>query len=79
MLAPFLIDLIDVIAIRRLTLFFGTQFLRFGACAAAKARHEENKRADNFQAGECVFHIFLVPQDGHEFPKLFTRSAHPVP
>jgi hypothetical protein len=59
--APFLLGIIDVIAVPSLTLFFGTRLLRFGACAAAKACHEENKRADNFQAGEYVFHIFLVP------------------
>jgi hypothetical protein len=60
-LAPNLIDIIDVIAIQGLTLFFGTRLLHFGACAAAKACHEKSKRADNFQAGEYVFHIFLVP------------------
>jgi hypothetical protein len=60
-LAPVLIDVIDVITIPRLTLFFGTRLLRFGACAAAKARHEKSKSADNFQAGEYVFHIFLIP------------------
>jgi hypothetical protein len=59
-LAPNLIGIIDVIAIPRLTLFFGTRLLHFGACAAAKARHEKSKRADNFQAGEYVFHIFFV-------------------
>ena len=61
MLAPNLIHVIDVIAIPRLTLFFGTRLLHFGACAAAKACHEKSKRADNFQAGEYVFHTFLVP------------------
>ncbi len=61
MLAPILIGIIDVIAIPRLTLFFGNRLLRFGACAAAKARHEKSKRADNFQAGKYVFHIFPVP------------------
>jgi hypothetical protein len=60
-LAPNLIDMIDVIAIPRLTRFVGTRLLHFGACAAAKACHEKSKRADNFQAGEYVFHIFLVP------------------
>jgi hypothetical protein len=59
--APNLIGIIDVIAIPRLALFFGTRLLHFGACAAAKAGHEKSKRADNFQAGEYVFHIFLVP------------------
>jgi len=58
--APNLIDIIDVIAIPRLTLFFGRRLLHFGACAAAKAQHEKSKRADNFQAGEYVSHIFLV-------------------
>ena len=61
MLAPNLIDIIDVIAIPRLTLFFGTRLLRFRACAAAKACLEKSKRGDNFQAGQYVFHIFLVP------------------
>ena len=61
MLAPNLIDIIDVIAIQRLTLFFGTRLLHFGACAAAKACHDKSKRADNFQAGEYVFHIFFGP------------------
>jgi hypothetical protein len=60
-LAPNLIGIIDVIAIPRLTLFFGTRLLHFGACAAAKACHEKSKMADNFQAAEYVFHIFLVP------------------
>jgi hypothetical protein len=59
-LAPNLIGIIDVIAIPRLTLFFGTRLLHFGACAAAKACHEKSKRADNFQAGEYLFHIFFV-------------------
>ena len=61
MLAPNLIGMIDVIAIPRLTRSFGTRLLHFGACAAAKAQHEKSKRADNFQAGEYVSHIFLVP------------------
>jgi hypothetical protein len=60
-LAPNFIGIIDVIAIPRLTLFFGTRLLHFGACAAAKTRHEKSKSAANFQAGEYVFHIFLVP------------------
>jgi hypothetical protein len=60
-LAPLLIDIIDVIAIPRLTLLFGNRLLHFGACAAAKACHEKSKKADNFHAGEYVFHIFLVP------------------
>ena len=34
--------------------------MHFGACAAAKACHEKSKKADNFQAGEYVFHIFFV-------------------
>ena len=59
--APNLIDIIDVIAIARLTLFFGRRLLQFGACAAAKAQYEKSKRADNFQVGEYVSHIFLVP------------------
>jgi hypothetical protein len=78
-LAPFLVDPIDVIAIPRLSLFFGTRFLRFGARAAAKACHEESKRPDNFQAGECVFHIVLVPPKMAQVPQLFTSSAHSVP
>jgi hypothetical protein len=55
-LAPNLIGIIDVIAIPRLTLFFGTRLLHFGACAAAKAFREQSKKADNFQAGEYVSH-----------------------
>jgi hypothetical protein len=50
--------MIDVIAIPRLTLFIGTRLLHCGARAAAKACHEKSKRADNFHAGEYVFHIF---------------------
>jgi hypothetical protein len=57
--APFLLGIIDVIAVPSLTLFFGTRLLHFGACAAAKACHEESKKADSFQAGEYVFHNFL--------------------
>jgi hypothetical protein len=60
-LAPNLIGMINVIAIPRLTLFVGSRLLHSGACAAAKACHEKSKMADNFQAGEYVFHIFLVP------------------
>jgi hypothetical protein len=56
--APFLLGITDVIAVPSLTLFFGTRFLHFGACAAAKACHEDGKKADNFAAGEHVFHIF---------------------
>jgi hypothetical protein len=59
--APHLIDIVDVIAIPRLPLFFGARLLHFGACAAANACHEKSKRADNFQAAEYGFHIFLVP------------------
>jgi hypothetical protein len=61
-LAPNLIGIVDVIAIPRLTFFFGTRLLNFGACAAAKACRKETKKADNFQAGEYVLHIVLVPQ-----------------
>src|ERR1700704_3166304 len=39
--APFLLGVIDVIAVPSLTRFFGTRLLHFGACAAAKACHEE--------------------------------------
>jgi len=60
-LAENLIGMIDVIAIPRLTLFIGTRLLHCGARAATKACHEKSKRADNFQEGEHVFHIFLVP------------------
>jgi hypothetical protein len=56
--APNLFGIIDVIAIPYLTLFFGARLLHFGASAAAKACHEENKRGYNFQAREYVFHIF---------------------
>jgi hypothetical protein len=67
-LTPNLIGIIDEIAIPRLTLFFGTRLLHFGACAAAKARYEKSKRADNFQVGEYVFHIFLVPDTPKSLP-----------
>ena len=60
--------MIDVIAIPRLTLFVGTRLLHFGACAAAKACHEKSKRADNFQAGEYVFHIFSFLTPLNHFP-----------
>jgi hypothetical protein len=56
-----------VIAIPHLTLFFGARLLHFGAYAAAKACREENKRADNFPAGEYGFHFFLVPDVGNLF------------
>ena len=61
MRAPNPIDIVDVIAIPRLTLFFGRRLLPFGACAAAKVCHEQSKRADNFQAGQYVFHALLIP------------------
>jgi hypothetical protein len=59
--APNLIDIVDVIAIPRLTLFFGIRLLDCAACAAAKTEREKSKRADNFQAGEYVPHMLLVP------------------
>jgi hypothetical protein len=65
--APFLLGIIDVIAIPRLTLFFGARLMHFGACATAKGCREENKRAANFPAGEYVLHIFLVPDVGNLF------------
>jgi hypothetical protein len=67
-LAPNLIGIIDVIAIPGFTLFFGTRLLHFGACAAAKACHEKRKSPDNFQAGEYLFHIFLVPDAFKSLP-----------
>ena len=73
--APFLLGIIDVIAIPRLTLFFGARLLHLGACAAAKACREENKRADNFPAGEYVFHIFLVPDVGNLFSAMSGLGA----
>ena len=60
MRAPFLLGTIDVIAVPSLALFFGTRIVRLGACAAAKACHEE--KAGNFAAGEWVFHIFSRSQ-----------------
>ena len=42
--APNLIDIVDVIAIPRLALFFGSRLLHFGTCAIAKACHEKSKR-----------------------------------
>jgi hypothetical protein len=59
--APFLLGIVEVIAIPCLTRFFGARLLHFGACATAKARHdEEGEKPGNFQAGECVFHFFLL-------------------
>jgi hypothetical protein len=60
--APFLLGIIDVIAVPSLALFFGTRIVRLGACAAAKACYEDRKKASNFAAGECVFHIFSCSQ-----------------
>jgi hypothetical protein len=74
-LAPNLVGIIDVIAIPRLTLLFGTRLLHFGAFAAAKACHEKSKRADNFQAGEYLFHIFLVPDALKSIPAKFLTSC----
>ena len=54
--APFLLGIVDVIAVPSLTLFFGARLLHFGACAATKAYQEENKRADYFQAAEYMVH-----------------------
>jgi hypothetical protein len=71
--APFPVDLIDVIAIPRLTLlFFGIRLLRFGACAAAKACHEESKNADDFQAGG---YVFLCVSYLSRSPKMAQRQA----
>ncbi len=62
--APFLLGIIDVIAIPRLTRFFGTRLLPLGACATPKARYnEEGEKTGDFAAGECVFHIFSFPKD----------------
>jgi hypothetical protein len=55
--APFLLGFIDVIAVPSLALFSGTRIVRWGACAAAKA-YQDSKKADNFAAGNCGFHIF---------------------
>ena len=68
MLAPNLIDIIDVIAVQLLTLFFGIRLLHFGASAAAKACHDKSKRGDNFQSGEFVFHILLVAEQSSHLP-----------
>jgi hypothetical protein len=46
-LAPNLILIVDVIAIPRLTLFFGRRLLLFGL-AAAQASHEKSKRPDDY-------------------------------
>jgi hypothetical protein len=59
--APFFLGIIDVIAVPRLALFFGTQIVRWGAYAAAKA-DQDSKKADNFAAGNYVFHIFSHSQ-----------------
>ena len=49
--------------------------MHFGACAAAKACREKNKKADNFPAGEYVFHIFLVPDVGNLFSAMSGLGA----
>jgi hypothetical protein len=59
--APFLLGFIDIIAVPRLVFFFGARSVRWGACAAAKAR-QDRKKADNFAAGNCVFYIFFHSQ-----------------
>jgi hypothetical protein len=60
--APFLLGIIDVIAVPSLAIFFGTRIVRWGACAAAKACHEDSKKAGNFAASNWVFHIFSRSQ-----------------
>ena len=72
MFAPALIEIIDVITIPGLTLFFGIRLLHFSACAAARARDEKSRGADDFQAGAYVFHIFLVPDALVRFASLPT-------
>ena len=57
--APFFLGIIDVIAVPSLALFFGTRIVHLGACAAAKACHEDSKKADNFAAGNDPFHMFF--------------------
>jgi hypothetical protein len=59
--APFLLGIIEVIAVPSLALFFGTRIVRLGACAAAKAC-QDSKKADHFAAGNCGFHIFSHSQ-----------------
>jgi hypothetical protein len=59
--APFLLGIIDVIAVPSLALFFGTRIVRLGACAAAKA-YQYSKKTDNFAASNCGFHIFSHSQ-----------------
>ena len=57
--APSPIDIIDVIAIPRLTLLFGARLLYTSAGAAAKGRQENSKRSDDFESGEYFLHISL--------------------
>ena len=59
--APFLLGIIDVIAVPSLALFFGTRIVRLGAGAAAKAC-QDSKKADNLAAGNCGFRIFFHSQ-----------------
>jgi len=59
--APFLLGIIDVIAVPSLALFFGSRIVRLGAGAAAKAG-QDSKKADNLAAGDCGFHIFFHSQ-----------------
>ena len=65
--------MIDVIAIPGLTLFFGIRLLHISAGAAAKARDEKSRSADDFQAGAYVFHILLVPDTLTRFALLPTN------
>jgi hypothetical protein len=62
--------MIDVIAVPRLTRFFGSRLLHFGTLAAAKACHEQGKRADNFQAGEYLFQSGRAGLFNHEWTRI---------
>jgi hypothetical protein len=74
--SPFLLGIIDVIAIPRLTRFFGARLLHLGACATAKARdNEEGEKTDDFEAEVCVFHFFLVSQRWHNVVTHAFRSS----
>ena len=55
--APFLLGVIDVIAVPSLALFFGTRIVRWGA-GAAEQGGQDSKKADDFATGNCGFHVF---------------------
>jgi hypothetical protein len=57
--APIPVDIIDVIAIPRLTLLFGGRLLYTSGGATAKGCHENSKRSDDFEPGKYLLHMSL--------------------